>query len=463
MKSWFPVACLFACALPGAAWAQDSTPASERPAFSFLRQNEDWSKFFEAENAESWFDRIKHIQLSEDGNIWLSLGGRLEARYESWKNFGFASPNDDSFVVSRLLAHADLHIGESFRFFLEGKTAQATDRDLPGGRRTLDLDTIDLQQAFVDIEFDVEGGKLRLRPGRQMLLFGAQRLVSPLPWGNALRTWEGITAEWTDGPWTITGLATVFVPVDKTDFNTPDDDLTLYGVYAQRKPVDGQPGLDLFALANERPNVTINGTTGSEDRVTLGTRVHAKRGRLDYEVEVAYQTGEVGDQDVDAWSVASQLGWKPEGWSGSPRIWVGLDAASGDDASGGDVGTFHQLFPLGHAYFGFIDAIGRQNIIDTSVGGQWSLDEKTSVGIGLHYFRLMETDDALYNAGGAAYRTGFDDSEVGTEIDLTANHKVDRHTQVYGGYSRFLAGDGLASTGPDEDVDFFYFGLRTTF
>ncbi|MEZ6019458.1 MAG: alginate export family protein [Planctomycetota bacterium] len=257
--------------------------------------------------------------------------------------------------------------------------------------------------------------------------------------------------------------ATVFVPVDKTDFNTPDDEQTLWGIYAQRKPTEGHPGLDLFALGNERPDVTINGTTGNEQRLTLGTRVFATHGVFDYEVEAAIQKGEVGNQDVDAWSFASQVGWKPEGWSGSPRLWFGLDAASGDDASGGDVGTFHQLFPLGHAYFGFIDAVGRQNIIDTSLGGQWSLDEKTTAGFGVHSFRLMETSDALYNAGGAVSRTGFDNSDVGTELDLSATHKVDRHTQIYGGLSRFWAGDGLASTGPDEDTDFLYLGVRTTF
>ena len=44
-----------------------------------------------------------------------------------------------------------------------------------------------------------------------------------------------------------------------------------------------------------------------------------------------------------------------------------VDIASGDDdPTDGDLETFNQLFPLGHAYFGYIDVIGRQNIIDVS-------------------------------------------------------------------------------------------------
>ena len=35
---------------------------------------------------------------------------------------------------------------------------------------------------------------LTLRPGRQMLLFGKQRLVSPLDWSNTMRAWDGVSS-----------------------------------------------------------------------------------------------------------------------------------------------------------------------------------------------------------------------------------------------------------------------------
>ncbi|MEZ6015986.1 MAG: alginate export family protein [Planctomycetota bacterium] len=439
-------------------------PRPSTPPYAFLRQNEDWSAFEPSGEAGDTFDALKHIDLSSDGHTWISFGGRLESRIESWSGFGFSDANEDTFAVSRALGHADLHVGESFRLFVEGKSAQATDRDLPGGRRTLDLDTIDLQQAFIDVTVPLGDGTLLLRPGRQMLLFGAQRLISPLPWGNTLRTWEGLTAAWRSGPWTVTGIATVFVPVDKTEFNTPDDEQTLWGVYAQRAQPKGGHGLDLYALGNERDAVSVNGTTGNESRLTVGARAFGPAApRVDYEVELSWQTGEIGANDVAAWSVASQLGWKPDSWAGAPRLYVGFDAASGDDAPGGDVGTFHQLFPLGHAYFGFIDAIGRQNILDASAGAKWSLGTATQLGLGLHALQLLETSDALYNAGGAPTRTGFGSREIGYELDLTIDHKLNRHAQLYGGYSHFFTGSALADSGPSDDVDFLHAGVRYTF
>ena len=438
---------------------------SGRPKFSFLRQAEDWSGF--VSGGDDFFDPIKRVSLSDDGEFWVSFGGRVEARFENWRSFNFGAPvgasHDDSFTVSRGLLHADLHMGSAARFFVEGKTAQATDRNLPGGRRPLDMDTLALQQAFLEVALPVGDDRLVVRPGRQALLFGKQRLVSPLPWGNTLRTWEGVTADWVTESWKIVALATYFVPVDKTEPNHRDKDTTLYGVYASRKPVDGN-SLDVYALGNSRKNVTVNGTTGNEDRITLGSRIQDRLPRgFDYEVEGAYQVGEVGSADVRAWFISAQLGLKIPDWLGEPRMWVGADLASGDKAAGGNVQTFHQLFPLGHAYFGYIDAVGRQNISDFSLGSKFRVTDKSDLLLAFHSFRVLEASDALYNAGGGVSRTGFSSRDVGLEIDALVNLRLARHAKAYLGYSHFFTGDALKQTGPAEDVDFVYVGFGYTF
>ncbi len=145
--------------------AQDPPP-TERPAYEFLRFNEDWSMLRGVRDAQKtdFWDPIKYIPLNEDGSTWLSTGGSARMRWEGWQNFGFgAAPNnDDTFLLWRILAHADLHVGESFRAFVQGKHAYSTDRDLPGGNRPIDRDTIALEQALV--QFD-EQQDLTIRPG----------------------------------------------------------------------------------------------------------------------------------------------------------------------------------------------------------------------------------------------------------------------------------------------------------
>ena len=147
--------------------------------WSFLRQNENWENYYNND--------FKHIKLNEKGDYWLSVGGHVRYRGELWRNSVFNETNNDVFHLGRATLHADFHLGSNFRIFTEVKTANSTDRDLPGGKRALDVDTLALQQAFVDYKIN----KSRFRIGRQALSFGKQRLVSPLPWGNTLRTWEG--------------------------------------------------------------------------------------------------------------------------------------------------------------------------------------------------------------------------------------------------------------------------------
>lgn len=168
--------------------------------------------------------------------------------------------------------------------------------------------------------------------------------------------------------------------------------------------------------------------------------------------------GGLGSEDIHAFMIASQVGYKRVDWPGKPRLFLGFDYASGDDAVGGDVETFNQLFPLGHAYLGFMDFIGRQNIIDFSHGATIRPIEKLTLGITGHQFWRADTDDALYNAGGAVLRAGSLGSshEVGYEIDLTSRYQINRHLVGLVGYSHFFSGKFIEESGPEKDSDFVY-------
>ena len=452
-------------------------PEVERPGYQFLRQNEDWSAFGQSHatgSTDDYLDPIKYIPLSSDGRMWLSLGGHLRVRFENWNNFHFGlAPgvgHDDAFVLSHAFLHTDLHLGPNDRIFIEGKTAQSTNRDLPGGTRVLDVDSLDLQQAFWDHTEALGEGELTLRLGRQMLLLAKQRLVSPLPWVNTFRSWDGASALWNDGSWKAHAFWTVFAPVDIGDFNEPDTDQDFFGVHTTYAP-GGAQLLDVFFYGYLREMATFNGTTGAEERYTLGFRAHDafEGARIDYDLECAYQIGRVGTGDVSAYMLALELGHDFEG-DMNPRVWVGLDIASGDDGAGGDVETFNQLYPLGHAYLGFLDTIGRQNIFDLSYGGKLSFTDGWTGRLDFHHFRLMSDSDALYNAGGVVVVPGGTSSsnDVGFEIDLTTSYRVDRHTVISGGVGRLFAGslidDAALVTGSGgDDIDFAYAAIEFTF
>lgn len=462
----FARAALAALALSAIASAQ----SDDRPTFKFQRQDEDWSAFRAAFGQAPWlFDPFKHMALDDSGEWWLSLGGRAEMRTESWDGFGFgttAPGNSDEFTLSRIHLHSDLHLGEHVRAFVEARTAQITERELPGGARDTDLDTLDFYNAFLELSTSVgSGDTLRLRTGRQSLSYGNQRLISPLPWVNALRTFEGLALLFKSGRWSVDAFLTALVVVDRFDPNERDDDKQLYGLYATRAPQNGGVGLDLYLIGNTRPDVSVAGAVGDERRHTVGVRgwgPWAERG--DFEFEAAYQFGEIGSDDVSAWISTLNVGYRPFDSSGTPRLFVGLDAASGDRRPGGSVQTFNQLYPIGHAFFGFADALARQNVAGVNVGCSAKVTPKTTAALTLHAFRLMERNDALYGVNGAVSRAGpFNSAHVGEELDLLVNHTVTKFFSLYGGYSHFFPG-AVVSEGPtDEDMDFVYFGASFYF
>lgn len=438
----------------GLAWGAES-PA---PSFQNLRYNDD------AVTREA---AVLHTQLDvNEASAW-SAGGQLRVRAEDWNNFAFASDNDDTFVLTRLRLHSDLRVCQGFRVYVEGISALATERDLPGGRRPLDEDSADLLNAFGDVSTSVGGLDLTLRAGRQELSYGKQRLISPLDWSNTRRTFDGVRLLSQAGDWKVDAFATRFVQVQQHEFNDGDSGRDFYGLYATRPVKPWKATVDAYALGLERDAAKFGTVSGPEDRYTLGARMGGTAGGgVDYDVEGGYQFGEVGAADVAAWFLAAQAGFAPAACPLKSRWFVGYDLASGDDdPADNDVGTFNQLFPLGHAYFGGIDVVGRQNISDVSLGVSLAPLDKLTIRVEGHQFARAEETDALYDAGGNVVRAGDSGTsrDIGQEVDVVADYKLNLHLALQAGYSHFFAGDFIAQSGPDEDVDFGYLMAQYTF
>ncbi|HMP97640.1 MAG TPA: alginate export family protein, partial [Kiritimatiellia bacterium] len=418
--------------------------AVEPPAFQNLRFEENASAYRDIP-AESPMDKINYIALGD--NAFLSLGGQVRGRWEVWENFNFARENDDDFGLLRLRLHADLWMGSTFRVFVEGKSATATDRDLPGGRRTLDVDELDVQNGFVDVMAPLGAWSGTLRLGRQELSYGAQRLVSPLDWSNTRRAWDGARAILRNDAWRIDVFATRPVVIEKYSLNEPDSDQAFYGVYATHKIPDWKLNYDSYVLRHDRD-------LQDEERYTAGLRLNGSclLTGVEYDVEGGYQFGDRGDLDIEAWFVAAELGYTMADLIMKPRVFLGYDYASGDqDADDGKTQTFHQMFPLGHAYLGYIDVLGRQNVQSFSQGVSfWPVEKTVQVRVDHHFFRRAERGDAAYTIGGGVLREADagTSGDLGTEVDVTLTWRMDRHTMLTAGYSRYFAGDFIKESGP---------------
>lgn len=435
---------------------------SFRPAYQAVRFEEDWSAFEPPKDgAGDRYDPIKNIHLSE--RLRLSLGGDARVRLEDWSNFGFGRENDDSFILYRAFLHGDLRYGRHLRVFVQTKHAAVTDRGLPGGNREiLDMDDVDFWNTFVESRVDAGPTQLMARLGRQELLFGKQRLVSPLDWANNRRIFDGVRTGvyGADRRWTLDGFWTRPVTIDHDDLNEPDDDREFAGLYFTIKSV-GPVGLDTYLLYLENEAI-------DQRLYTAGGRVFGRTSfGLTYDLEAAFQFGDTGGLDHRAWMLAVEAAytWEDRPWT--PWIGAGFDYASGDsNPADGNVGTFNQLFPLGHAYLGYIDTVGRQNIVGirASAGVTMPVSKPIRLKADLHHFRLADEDDALYNAGGGIVRAGGTGEEaVGFELDITAAMQLTRHTGLTVGHSTFFPGALIDETGSDAIVRFIYLQVQYRF
>jgi hypothetical protein len=454
--------------------AQAGAPAYTPPAYQTLRQNEDWSVLAGRETGPSadFFDPFKYVPLSAGGAIWMSLGGQVRERIESWNQFNFGAPatavHNDGFLLSRLLLHTDFHFGEHVRVFVQEKNALETHRALVGGRRTSDEDDLDIENGFVDIRLPFsDTSSFSFRAGRQELLFGRQRFVGPSDWTNTRRTFDGFSGSFDFRKWNVTGFWTRPVKVLKYDFDPSDHSTAFYGVHSTGKVPSTGAGLDLYWYGLRRASAVYNGTSGRERRHTLGGHTYGRiaKSGFDYDLGGGYQFGTVGVRDINAFMAIGQLGYSFLSLRTVPHLYVGLDYASGSHTKGGDVGTYNQLFPTAHSTFGYMDVVGRQNGEDLSAGLALKPIRKLSAALDVHNLWRADANDALYDKRGAVLRPGAPgtSTRTGVEGDLTFKYQLDRHTMLETGYGHFFPGEFIKQSGPHRPEDFAYPSFQYTF
>lgn len=399
----------------------------------------------------------------------LSFGGETRFRYHNERNhrgLGITG-KDDNFWLSRQRLYADWEISDVFRVYGEVLDAQSMGETF--NPRPIEENDLDVLNLFVDVKLiDGPSGRLTARVGRQELLYGAQRTVSPLDWANTRRTFEGVRVLYETGDTSIDGFWTEFVPVSPNSADESDSNRQFYGVYATLKNTNvGQ--LEAYYIGYDNKTVDFS-------YHTLGSRVSGKtdRGML-YDFEGAVQFGDNSDgSDHSAGFVTAGVGRKVETNSLSPTVWFYYDYASGEedfaDAGRGDDGYDH-LFPLAHKYNGFMDLFGRRNLHDFNVFSVTPLHKKVSLILWYHYFALAE-ETTPYGVTMAPYNTTTqaESKDLGHEIDVLFNINLNPRNNVLLGYSHFAGGDyydtpGILppAAGNDADADFFYAQFQTRY
>ncbi len=434
--------------------------AKKGPAkpYKGLFYNNDFSYLEDPCNDECYFgDFLKRNRLGSH-LIW-DVGGEYRLRQQNEHLLG----RNSDFLLQRTRVYANVQSGW-FRAYAEGIDAVSSFEDvLPRGIEENRFDALNL---FGDLKvFDGCSGSLWVRGGRQELLYGAQRLVSPLDWSNTRRTFDGVKAYWKGTDWDLDAWWTRPIPFGQhlaggnTDhnFDNPNHSQDFIGVYASYKALKNQK-LDFYWLRLAEYDLAAP----SFDINTLGMRWEGSRGDLLWAFEGGHQFGDFAGLKHSAGFYTLGAGRKLN-LPCSPTLWVYYDWATGDkDPADLTHGTFNQMFPLGHKYLGFMDLVGRQNIEDWNLLLTASPHAKVKLLLWFHIFKLQQANDALYNAGGAPFVAAGNSQDVGQELDFTTSIALNPRADLLFGYSHLFSGDFLRAQTGFGDSDFYYgqFKLR---
>ncbi|GAA0707239.1 alginate export family protein [Dokdonella soli] len=322
---------------------------SQRPSIGMYRWQEDWSFLADPAQHTAPGDALKYIALSdEDPKRYLSFGITLRERYEynDAPRFG-TTGSEVGYLIHRLELHADAHLLDRVRFFIQVENALALGLDRPG---PADANKLDLRLAFIDGNFDVGDSLVKWRVGRQEMAFDLQRFISVRDGPNVRQAYDAIWADYERGDWRLSGF--ISQPVQYRSHSAFDDfsnqHLMYSGMRAQRRNVAGG---EISATFSEYRNDSARfpAGAGEEHRRNLDMRWVGAARDFDWDVEGMRQGGSLGGKSVDAWAIGALGGYTFTAAPWEPRLGVQLDAASGDrDPHDSRVGTFNPMFPNGY-------------------------------------------------------------------------------------------------------------------
>jgi hypothetical protein len=437
-------------------------PAPPDRSYQILRENEDWSFLRDRALRQDFWDPIKYIRLRGGYDDWfMTIGG--EAR-EVWEQIGNDNwgqqPLMNGYLNERYMLYFDVHYGRHVRTFVEFKSGLNSYRF--GGPRPIDEKKLDFQAAFLEVGTSTGANSVALRAGRLELEYGSGRLIDVREGPNVRLSFDGFMVKSKINSWQIDGLA-VRPDTDNFGFfnNEPNHAVGFWGVYATR-PLPRKVFLDVYYLGLDRRQATFQRGTAQEVRHTLGARISrpiaTERRGLDFDYEALWQFGTFGSGNIQAWTVASETGYRFPTVRLKPRFSVKADISSGDHPGSETLGTFNPLFPKGN-YFGVLATTGPGpiNFIDVHPHVETALPHDVFVSVDWIFQWRESLQDGVYAVPGFLIRAA-DGSRAryvghrpGTEIRWQAN----RHLWFQADYGIFYAGTFLKQTQPGRNLNYW--------
>jgi hypothetical protein len=446
--------------------------------------------------------------LRQENAQWspFDLGGQFRARFVDQSYFAVPGAgatavdfrantpvSDNAFYLLRTRIHAGWTPTDWFTVYgVAQNSADLSDARKPAPQAD---GPMDLQQGFVKL-----GGTkelpVSLKVGRQELAYGDERLVGPSDWDNITRTFDAAKLRYEqDSFWIDAFTGRVVIPQDN-QFNQPNWDDWFSGLYASTRALVPKTEVQLYFLADNAsagsPADIGTGVKGNSPRdiYTIGARFQTLAGQLngwdlngefagqfgDFEYPAGTPGGVVNGQRLNQRAYATHLegGYTFTQTDLKPRLALGFDYGSGDDnPSDHTHGTFVNLYPTNHKFYGAMDFLSWQNMFDPYFRASLLPAKGLTITGTFNCFWLATPSDFFYQVNQAARTSGgygihsqFGQA-AGQELDLVVSYSPKPFVQFQGGFGHFFTGNYVNQTfqnlGGSHDANWGYLQLLLNF
>lgn len=316
----------------------------------------------------------------------LTVSGSVRLRYEvidGQPRPGFTDRDD--LISLRTTLFGEYREGQ-VRVGAELFDSRVFEDDTGSPAGTNEVNTVELVQAYVAADFDspFAEGKASVQAGRFTLNLGSRRLVAADDFRNTTNGYTGVRLDAAlpigARVTTIWVMPQVRLPEDRASLrdsqierDLESDDLTLWGGVLARPNAFGKTMIEASYFHLEEKDAAGR-PTRDRSLDTFGLRLirDPAPDKLDFEVEVIGQTGEISAStspaaarlDVEAGFMHAELGYSfATAWK--PRLAFEFDYASGED-SDASFGRFDTLYGMRRADLapsGIFNAVGRANMV----------------------------------------------------------------------------------------------------
>lgn len=416
----------------------------------------------------------------------VEVGGGIRIRGNSYLGgAGGLHPDVDGFNSQFTEQRTNLNVKADFSdevsAFIEfdsyGAWGDETRDGLNGPVASEGFGDVSLYQAYIqlgsawDSNFDI-------KIGRQEVMLGTEWLIGNKSTASAFNqmAFDGITAKYNADTYSVTLLSLKLAEVDASsaflvaDFIETDRDSDMYGAYLSYTGNEDMT-IDGYVFYNRIGQGVSGGNPDGDsfDLFTIGGRIGGVYGGWDYEVELAYQTGDTGFEtgagdDIDAEGLGGhfEVGYTFD-TNLAPRVYGGVAYFEGGDDDGESTG-FNRLYS-DWEYSEFLSNANLNNAIVYRAGVSAEATEKIGLLLALSMFQL-EDDEAVFTAGGPfAGFAGNDEDDLGFEVGLYGTYQYSEDVAFEVGYAHFFNGDFIedALGGDDDDPDYVYAEVSLSF